>query len=728
MKGGFPRLNLHLVHPCLLQSSPERMKRIYPLLLGILALLPFQLAAQQSPNYTYQKGSVEIVRDKWGVPHIYGKTDADVAYGLSYAQCEDDFVTLQRTLAMAKGYSGVVDGGVNGVVVDFFLHFLKVPQKVAAAYDSQVSPAGKRYLEAFCAGANHFAKLHPKEVMHAGLFPVKPQDVLQGYMLASNLFNWTPLILEAIFKGKADKYRINLVIGGGSNGFALNSKKTADGKVYLAVNSHQPLEGPFSWYETHMVSGEGLDIMGGTFPGGMTIFHGFNKNLGWANTTNYNDFVDWYKLTINPKNKNQYWFDGRWVDLDPNPIKLKVRFGKLVIGVTKQAYYSVYGPTLRTKKGVYAIRSGAIDRMVSIDFLLGLNKANTLAEFKKCLEMQQFSSMNYVYADRFDNIFYVSNGLYPDRDPNFDWRYVMRGDTSATLWTKLKPFSECPQVENPPAGYVFNTNNSPLTCTGGDGNPPASKYDKTMNIIVHNNMRGIQSQNLLDNDRKVDWTEFKRIKFFQTYPSQGRFFDSLAVFLKAKPEDYPDIAEGLRVIQKWDRNTHMDNLQAGFILKMFRHLFDKLQAGLVESEEGMSVSPELMHETVAYTMKWMKKHYNGRLEVPLGEIQRHTRGKVDLPIGGLPDVLAAILSDPMKDKKHKGKYRAVAGESYITLVKFGKDGPELIESINAYGSSNRPESPHYTDQMEMYTKQQLRPMTMDKATIYRDAEKIYQPE
>ena len=118
----------------------------------------------------------------------------------------------------------------------------------------------------------------------------------------------------------------------------------------------------------------------------------------------------------------------------------------------------------------------------------------------------------------------------------------------------------------------------------------------------------------------------------------------------------------------------------------------------------------------------MQKNF-GESPVKLGELQRHSRGGVDLPVTGGPDVLAAMSTLARKD----GRLRANSGDSYIELVRYSDQGVE-IESINAFGASAKPDSPHYTDQMEMYVSRKLKSMTLKKETIYKTAKAIYHPK
>ncbi|HEY0261918.1 MAG TPA: penicillin acylase family protein, partial [Chitinophagales bacterium] len=268
------------------------------------SIFSFSLFSQQ----TSAKHSVEIVRDSFGVPHIFGKTDADCAYGLIWAECEDDFNTVQWGLLASKGMLGR-HLGIDGAKIDYAVQLLRVPQIINENYEKDVSPEFKKILEAAAEAGNLYAEKHPDEVLVKQAFPVRPQDFIGGYMLAMALMTGVDGALNSMISGTVPQVSF-AEAGRGSNGLAMNSKKTADGNVYLDVNSHQPLEGPLSWYEAHMQSEEGLNMYGSTFHGGVTIFHGVNENLGWAHTTNFWDWIDIFQLQPDPKKKGNYLMDG----------------------------------------------------------------------------------------------------------------------------------------------------------------------------------------------------------------------------------------------------------------------------------------------------------------------------------------------------------------------------------------------------------------------------------
>ncbi|MCB9204307.1 MAG: penicillin acylase family protein [Flavobacteriales bacterium] len=313
-------------------------------------------------SITVDPNDVTIVRDKWGVPHIFGKTDADVAYGLAWANAEDDFHTMQELVITAKGLAGKLLG-VEGAERDFFSHAIGFRERVERDFHL-LSDDYIKYLEGYCQGINAYAKSHKKEVRVRGTFPVTPKDIVGSYMFALSALIGTPGAVGNIMNGTYDKDQPS-DLPYGSNAFAFNSKKTDDGSSMLCINPHQPVTGPFSWYEAHLHSDEGLNIHGAMFPGSSTVFLGNNENLGWAHTFNHLDLVDVFQLEMHPKKKRMYRFNGEWHKLEKRPVWLKVKLAKgIVFPVRRMTYWSKLGATLESPDGnFYAVKFAANEKV-----------------------------------------------------------------------------------------------------------------------------------------------------------------------------------------------------------------------------------------------------------------------------------------------------------------------------------------------------------------------------
>jgi len=687
------------------------------LLIGFIYLCALPCArAQINPD------DITIIRDKWGVPHIFAPKDEQVAYGLGWATAEDNFHDMQENILPVRGRTAEYKGK-KGAIMDVFAHLMNVNGLVESSYDTSFSDKFKTVLDGYCQGVNAYAIAHPNEVLLKKVFPISPKDVVKAYTFSLAFMTHVHFDLGKIFRGHIKRHEMN--VGVGSNGMALSSTKTKDGNTYLAINSHQPMEGPFAWYEAHLCSEEGWNILGANFPGGVSMLVGANENLGWGHTLNYPDMDDVYKLTMHKKDKLKYKFDGKWEELEVRKLKLKVKmFGFLKIPINRTFYWSKYGTTIKAKTGMYSVRFPANMDIRSAEQWYRMNKASSLDEFTAALDMQALPGINVVYADKEDNIYYLCNGLFPYRNPAYDWKQVLPGDTSATLWeAKFHPRKDLPQVLNPPSGYLVNTNNTPFNCTAPEDNLNPEDYDETMGFLTDDNNRSLRYHALIAAYDKLTWEEFKSLKYDISFakPVHNNFMLGIEKILSLDPEKYHDIAEEINMLNSWDREANIKSEAASIVILCIEFMVNEL----VEAGKLPGVTT-LTEEEVVAAVRFAQKHllkYFKTVHVPLGDIQRHIRGDVSLPVGGAPDILAALHTEFYKN----GIMKARAGDSYIEFVRYSKDGME-IETINCYGASNKPDSPHYTDQMEMFVNKQTKTMTLDKETIFREAVRKYHPK
>ncbi len=678
-----------------------------------------------SPPENIDHPDVRIARDNWGVPHIHGITDADVVYGLAWAQCEDDFITLQEQILAAKGMLGEVKGK-DGLMVDFAIKFMQLREEVEARYDDEIKGKHKELLQSFVSAVNNFARIYPQEVLLNDAFPISDKDLLVAYQLGIVDITGAGNDLRKIMGGTI-KNDLSPDAPTGSNAIAVSKRKTTNGKTFLAINSHQPLEGWYSWYEAHLCSYEGLNILGGTFPGGIMIFHGVNENLGWAHTVNHADFSDVYRLRMHEKKKHHYYFDGKVLPLNKKKYWAWMKvLGPIKIPISRTIYESVYGPTFETEDGFYAWRFVASRGLRMSEQWFAMDKAQNFDAFKKALDMQAIPSTNIVYADKEDNIYFISNGKIPQRNRDYQWNRVLPGDTSATLWIEnYYPISLLPQVENPVSGYVFNTNNSPFNASAPQDDPMPGALNKVMgyqNEELYNN-RSSRFLHLISQYDSLSYENFKDIKFDVFYPEPlaSPYYTNLELLLTLDPNKYPESSDAVTLLNTWNRGTGIENEVAPLFFLAYNYLDDLMEAKDQKSRGG-TITEKDCEEAIKKAKTSLLDAY-GKINIPLGEIQRHLRGNINLPLSGGPDVLAAMYWEKADNRQYKG----IAGESYIVMAQFDSSGV-VLETVNAYGTSAEPSSPHYTDQMDMYVGKQLKSMSLDIAKAFAEADTIYHPQ
>ncbi|MDB4497274.1 acylase, partial [Flavobacteriaceae bacterium] len=655
------------------------MKKIVFLLFAIS--IYFKGYSQINPDH------IEIIRDNYGVPHIYAATDPEVAYGFAWAQAEDHFKLIQEGYLAGNGLLGKLIG-LKGAGADFLTQLIQSEETVDKYYNT----LDKKFIalaEGFAAGLNAYAKKYPEQILEKKLFPLTVKKLLRYTQLQLFISNEADKLVSGIVNNSLSwPYKIE-EDSKGSNFIAISRNRTGSDETFLAINTHQPLEGPTSWYEAHLVSEEGTNIIGAAFPGTPCILTGANEYLGWTHTVNYPDKADVFALQMHPKKKDVYLVDGKPYKLEKFKAKLTVKFLGINIPIKKKFYKSIYGPTLKNKTGVYSVRTPSTTNITAIEQWWKMNKATNFSEFYEALEMKALPGYNVGYADRNDTIFYISNGKIPIRAKGYDWTDVVPGNTSETLWNTYYDIKDLPQVVKPKSGFVYNANHSPFKSSSAADNPIAENFAKEMNFETYDNNRSTRLLQLLEEEERIDYKRFKRIKYDHQLPTplQYNYMDLNPLF-DMKVADYPEVSTLLTDIHNWDRITNPTSYGAG----AYASLYYQLTPFYYKLGKDRVFTKEALYEALKITKAHLKTYFNAE-RIQLGEFQKLVRGNKELPIYGLPDVVTAMKGQPYKD----GKIKITHGESYIGLVRFTPN-KTYFESVISFGNSRRPESPHYTDQ------------------------------
>ncbi|MCB8944668.1 MAG: acylase [Ardenticatenaceae bacterium] len=708
-----------------------------------LTLLYLLLPEQDDLAYLATAGdnyNAEILRDSYGVPHIFGQTDADAAYGLAYAHAEDDFLTIQQALIAARGQLATIYG-LDAAPNDYMVQLLRIWDVTNAHYASSITPAEKAIVEAYAAGLNHYAALHEDEAL-PGLFPVTGQDVVAGFIHRLPLFFGIDGALGELFaeeraqnvsNKETGDWRLEIVslqspvsnLPYNSNTFAVAPSRTANGETFFNVNSHQPWEGIAAWYEAHIHSEEGLDMVGGLLPGSPLITHGHNRHVSWAFTVNSPDLIDIYVLDINPDDPNQYRFEDQWLDLEVREAPLTVKlFGRFRWTVKREVLWSVYGPTVRQDHGTYAIRFAGMGHAGHIEQFLRLNKATNLAEWQAAMAEGYLPMFNAGYADVEGNIYYLYNGRIPLRAEGYNWEQYLPGNTSETLWTEYLPFDQLPQVLNPPSGFIQNSNNTPFRTTIGAGNPDPANFSPTLGIELDISNRALRSLELFGSDDTITAEEFYQYKYDDTYSADSDVPLYIQQLLNAPPPDDANVQQALEILRDWDLTAREDSMGTTIAILMLNFVNNSEAAHINPSMlVNHPVTTEVLMDSLTQAVNVLIEHF-GRVDVPWQEVNRLRRGDVDLGLGGAPDVLHAVYGQLEED----GRFRGIAGDSYVMLITWLPDGSVRSRSIHQYGSATLVEqSPHYADQAQLFVTRGLKPVWFDEVDIRANLERAYQP-
>ena len=684
------------------------LKCLRPLSMTLVVLV---LSTSQTLSAESFEASIE--RDQYGVPHIYGATDADAAFGLAYAQAEDAWPIMEGSLPFFRGSAGLYEGR-EGAQSDYLVKWLDLWGTLDRDYEQVLSPEIRRYVEAFAEGFNAFIRDNPSEAKHPELLPITGKDIIAGHMLRHPLFyGFDGPVLELFGEERPNTvskapYNPKPKDPIGSNATAIAPSRTEDGSTYLIINSHQPLTGPVAWYEAHLQSGEGLDVMGGLFPGAPTIGVGFTKEHGWGATVNKPDLVDIYVLEMNPDDPNQYRLDGEWQNLEVSKVKLKLKlWGFFPWSVSREVLRSVHGPALRTDHGVYAIRYAGMDEMKQVEQWLAMNKAKNFEEWQAAIALNYIQSFNFVYANRHGDIHFIHNAQLPMRAPNWQWDQYLPGDRSDLIWDAYHPTSSLPQVTNPSSGFVHSANQTPFNITAASDNPRQRDVPANGGWQTRMTNRATRGLELFEDFGEISFDEAWQLKHDNSYSINYRGIAFLQQVTRL-PKTSDRIAEAIDILSNWDRATDKNNRGAALGVCVL--------AAEWQAESGGSSNPDpqpILDDCIEQTLD-----IGGRLDPRWGDVNRHGRDDTHWPVAGGPDTLRAIYSRRLDGDDH---LTAVAGDGLYYLIRWMPDGDMRALGTHQYGNDmTNPDSSHYLDQAEDFTNEVLhQPLYSDQDRIGR---------
>jgi acyl-homoserine-lactone acylase len=698
-------------------------------------------AARTSTAPEFREYSAEIVRSEYGVPMIYGETDADVAFGVAIAHAEDDFFTLQDVVAMSKGRYGAI-AGQDGAQVDFVYHLIDARGTAEREYPKL--PADTRaLLEGYASGLNQYAEQNPQEVKLGNLFPVNGEDIAAGFVLRQPFFYGLGNVIGPLVAGEelrkefgpdipgfprpnspAEQLRQDLTQGEehpnlvlpmgssadhlGSNAWAVAPEKTG-GPTTLISNSHQPLRGGVAWYELGVQSGEGWHFTGANFPGSPFPFLGHNEHLGWTNTVNRPDMTDVYQLEMNEAG-DSYRLDEQWYYLEEKEVLLPVKMGPITLPITRTVYRSQHhGPVIKNDKGVFAIRYGGMEKAEQLDAYYRLNKTSTLEEWQAQIARMAIPSTNFIYADKEGNIAYVYNAAIPNRpeDVKANWRGILDGSRSDLIWEGSVEYERIPKLINPDSGWVYNSNNEPFTAAGEGSDLSPEDFSPVLGVERKQTNRSHRAYRLMSEAEVLDRATLEAIKYDTAYERLDyvdTMFDALEA-METTPRKHDaglsdgSLTQARDLLLGWDFTADNEGPADSIALLMI--------LSYMGAEYNNTPVPDV-EEHLQKASNHLMEHF-GRLDPPMSELLRLRQGGVDLPLDGGSDTLRASTTWRVDED---GRLSLVHGDSFIQWVEWPADGSRVrSRSVQPFGAATtRPGSKHFTDQMQLYVDHQLKPV------------------
>ena len=642
-----------------------------------------------------------IERDIWGVPHVHGATDADAAFGLGFAMAEDTWKIIENSVPYYRGIAGKFFGP-DAAKQDYLVHWLGMWSDIDNGYHSELAPSTRAYLEAFAAGVTFYAESNPEQVS-LDILPVTGKDLVAAHMLRHPLFyGFDATLTELLGKERARPVSpagtvMRDGLPTGSNAIAVGPARSDDGSTMLIINSHQPLTGPVAWYEAHIESDEGLNVMGGLFPGAPTIGVGFTPTTAWGATVNKPDLVDVYVLDIHPDNPDLYRLDGEWLMLESEEIKIDVLiWGFIPWSVKETVYRSVHGPVMKTDHGTYAVRYAGMGELRQVEQWLAMNKASNLDQWLDAIRLNHIQSFNFVFAGASGDIYFIHNAEMPKRAAGWAWQNYLPGDRKDLIWQEYHDVSQLPQVMNPPSGFILSANQSPFAISATDNNPeqhiPANEAG-WQTRMTNRSVRGLE---LFAQHERISAADLLAIKHDHTYSENYRGIAFLNDVIEVETSE-PLVKEAQQILAHWDKATNKENPGAALGV-------------CVLSAEWLSESAGTPMPDPLSTVEDCVERVNaaaGKLTPRWGEINRHGRDDRHFAIAGGPDTLRAAYSSPDDSEKFN---RVTGGDGLYYLVRWDREGKQTVQGVHQYGNHfDDPVNPHYHDQAEDFANEVMHP-------------------
>ena len=727
-------------------------------LYALSALGAAEAGTGQDARWRQHAENVRIVRDNWGIAHIYGKSDADTVFGAIYAQAEDDFGRIERNYLNGLGLLAQAEGEA-AIYSDLRQRLFIDPRRLQQNYRS--TPAWlKTLMVAWSDGLNYFLSKHPAvapKVIHhfepwmalsftegsiGGDIESISLGNLEKFYGAQDQHIPPPKESSALARSARTPYADSFP--GGSNGFAIAPSRSASGHALLWINPHT------SYYircELQMVSERGLNVYGAVTWGQFFVYQGFNEHNGWMHTSYGGDAIDEYAETIVKQPDGLYYRYGRALR--------KLRVSQITIAFKQGAgseyrkftvYHSHHGPIIRAENDRGDTRWIAIKllqdpvRALAQSYLR--TKTTDYSSFRKTQQMRTDTSNNTVYADADGTIAYFHGNFIPQRDPKFDFTHPVDGSNPATEWRGPHALEDTITLLNPSTGWIQNTNNWPFSAAGA-ASPKRENYPAYM-WIKGENPRGTHAVEVLQNIHHVTLDSL----IAAGYDSHLTAFD---VLLPPLFKDYDQLAaddprrdslmEPIRTLRNWDRRTSADSVPTALAIFWGQQLLERRGPEARDADEpvydylvGHLTQSERIDGLTAAVAKLQRDF--GRWQTPWGDINRYQRltddivqpvddAKPSLPVGFASSNWGALASfDSSYPRKTKKIYGSV-GNSFVAAVEFG---PAIhAKAIMSGGESGDPASPHFTDQAQMFVQGRFRDVLFSREDAMAHAERSYHP-
>lgn len=716
------------------------MKNSFVLLIALFLLVP---ACTQKSELQKQAESITIIRDDFGVPHIYGKTDADAVFGLMYAQAEDDFNRIERNYIWAIGRLAEVEGE-DALYSDLRARLFMSKEEAIENYES--APGWlKELCDAWANGLNYYLETHTEvePVLLKKFEPWMPMYFSEG-SIGGDIERISTRRIKAFYEEKAS-LSLNGFGNGltaidpyeepkGSNGIAVSGDLTESGNAMLLINPHT------SFYfrgEVHAVSEEGLNAYGAVTWGQFFIYQGFNEHTGWMHTSTYTDIMDEFLEEVEEQDgKLMYKYGEEWREVETSEVTLSfVEDGDLKER-TFPTYRTHHGPITHMLEDKWVATAMMWDPVKALEQSYTRTKKKNYAEFREMMEIKTNSSNNTVFADSDGNIGYFHGNFIPIRDEQFDYTKPVDGSNPATDWQGLHSVGEAITLLNPGTGWIQNCNSTPFTAAA-EFSPKPEDYPKYM-TGTSENFRGVHAIDLLSKAENLTLDGLIELAYDPRIPAFEEIIPSLVKAYDRSLSKKTSISEAIEVLREWDFETNKESV--AMTLAHF-HGLNLIRSG--NRPDGLSFMKEFEYYANKTPQKEMLEVFEktvteltedfGTWNIAWGEVNRFQRlngeirpnfddSKPSLPVGLTSGRWGALASFGARTYDTKKIY-GTSGNSFVAVVEFGDK--VKAKSMLAGGQSGEPGSPHFYDQAQRYANMEFKDVAYYREDVEARAERMY---
>jgi acyl-homoserine-lactone acylase len=727
-------------------------KSLIVLAVCAIACAPQATANTEMARWQQQARNVTIIRDDWGIAHVYGKTDADAVFGAIYAQAEDDFNRIETNYLNSTGRLAEAEGE-SAIWRDLRMKLFIDPEDMKKLY-AQAPDSLRKLMDAWADGLNFFLATHPevKPRVITRFEPWMPLSFSEG-SIGGDIERVNLSQLEAFYgqprsqtssNSAATSYPREVAVHGsafdeeprGSNGIAIAPSNTVNKRALLLINPHTSF---FFRSELQMVSEEGLNAYGASTWGQFFIYQGFNDRAGWMHTSSSVDNIDEFLETIVQKNGAPFYRHGA----EDKPVQVKtitVPY-KTASGMAQRefaTYRTHHGPIVRELDGKWVAIALMEEPLKALQQSWGRTKTRNLQEYLEVMELHTNSSNNTLFADADGNIAYLHSNFVPRRDTTFNWQRPVDGSNPAADWKGVHSIDESPNVINPKSGWTYNTNNFPYSAAGPDS-PKESAYPKYMDEGSEN-ARGIHAVRVLKDKKDFTIQSLVDAAYDSYLPAFGQSIPPLVRAWDAAPAGHPlkaKLREPIELLRNWDYRWAVNSVPTS--LAVFYGTAGSGRGGRAGGAAGSAPAgpeSERLLRNLSTAVDRLTADF-GNWRTPWGEINRFQRispeivhpfddSKPSIPVAFTSATWGSLASFGAAPRNGTKKWYGTSGNSFVAVVEFGQDSVRA-RAVTAGGESGDPRSKHFNDQADRYATGNLREVYFYRSQLRGHTEREYHP-